>query len=166
MALKWQDVGLENAALGVRRTITRSGGRLLLGEPKTKKSRRTIDLTEASVEALREHLVRQTEEITILGDRYEDAGLVFTSEAGPLINPTNLRRRSFASLLEKARVPRVRFYDLRHTCATLLFSRNVRPKDVQELLGHSSISITLDTYSHVIPATRDRAARAMEDVLA
>ncbi|MDP9474766.1 MAG: site-specific integrase [Actinomycetota bacterium] len=165
LALKWQDVDLENATLSIRRTLTRSGGRLLLGEPKTRKSRRTIDLTEASVGALREHLARQTEEITILGDRYGDAGLVFTSEAGTIINPTNLRRRSFASLLERARVPRVRFHDLRHTCATLLFSRNVHPKDVQELLGHSNISITLDTYSHVIPATRDRAARAMEDAL-
>ena len=144
---------------------SRSSGRLLLGEPKTKKSRRTIDLTEASVRALREHLARQMGEITILGDRYGDAGLVFASEVGTLINPTNLRRRSFALLLKRAEVPRVRFHDLRHTCATLLFSRNVHPKDVQELLGHSNISITLDTYSHVIPGMRDRAARAMEDVL-
>ena len=68
LALKWKDVDLENATLSVRRTITKSGGRLFLGEPKTKKSRRTIDLTEASVRALREHLARQTEEITILGD--------------------------------------------------------------------------------------------------
>jgi integrase len=165
LALKWQDVDLENATLSVRRTITKSGGRLLLGEPKTRKSRRTIDLTEASVETLREHLARQTEEITILGDRYKDAGLVFTSEVGTLINPTNLRRRSFAPLLEKAKAPRVRFHDLRHTCATLLFSRNVHPKEVQELLGHANISITLDTYSHVIPGMRARAARAMEDAL-
>jgi integrase len=138
---------------------------LLLGEPKTRKSRRTINLTEASVEALRKHLAHQTEEITILGDLYKDAGLVFTSEVGTLINPTNLRRRSFASLLEKAKVPRVRFHDLRHTCATLLFSRNVHPKEVQELLVHANISITLDTYSHVIPGMRNRAARAREDAL-
>ena len=115
--------------------------------------------------ALRGHLARQTEQTTILGDRHQEVGLVFTSEAGTLINPTNLRRRSFASLLQRARVPRVRFHDPRHTCATLLFSRNVHPKDVQELLGHSSISITLDTYSHVIPGTGDRAARAIEDIL-
>jgi len=61
-------------------------------------------------------------------------------------------------------VPQVRFHDLRHTCATLLFSRNVHPKDVQEPLGHSNVSITLDTYSHVIPGMRDRAARAMEEL--
>lgn len=84
----------------------------------------TFDLTEASVEALREHLARRAGEIKILGGCYEDAGLVFTSEVGTLINPTNLRRRSFASLLKKARVPRVRFHDLRHTCATLLFAQS------------------------------------------
>ena len=125
LALKWQDVDLENATLSVRRTITKSGGHLLLGEPKTRKSRRTIDLTEASVEALREHLARQTEEITVLGDRYKNAGLVFTSEVGTLINPTNLRRRSFASLLERAKaasgtLPRPQAH-LRHT--TLLEKR-------------------------------------------
>lgn len=96
----------------------------------------------------------------------EDHGLVFASEAGTLINPTNLRKRSFASLLRRAGLPRtVRFHDLRHTCATLLFGRNVHPKFVQELLGHSNIAITLDTYSHVIPGMGDHTARAMEDAL-
>ena len=166
LALKWQDVDLENAIVSVRRTVTKSGGRLYLGEPKTKKSRRTIDLTGASVSALRSHLARQLEEMEILGDRYRDDGLVFTSEVGTLINPTNLRKRSFAQLLQRAKLPKsTRFHDLRHTCATLLFGRNVHPKHVQELLGHSNIAITLDTYSHVIPGMGDRTARAMEDAL-
>jgi integrase len=167
LALKWQDVDLENAKLTVRRTITKSGGRLLLGEPKTKKSRRTIDLTESAVSALRSHLARQLKEMESLGDGYRDEGLVFTSEVGTLINPTNLRKRSFAQLLKRAALPeRIRFHDLRHTCATLLFGRNVHPKHVQELLGHSSVGITLDTYSHVIPGMGDQVARAMEDALA
>jgi integrase len=165
LALKWQDVDLENATLSVRRTITKSGGRLLLGEPKTKKSRRTIRLTDAAVRALREHLPRQLQEIERLGDLYQDEGLVFTSEVGTLINPTNLRTRSFALLLKRARLPQIRFHDLRHTCATLLFARNVHPKYVQELLGHSNIAITLDTYSHVILGMGAYAARAMEDAL-
>jgi len=165
LALKWQDVDLENATLSVRRTLTRSGGRLLLGEPKTKKSRRIIALTEASVRALREHLDRQMEDMQRLGDLYRDQGLVFTSEVGTPINPSNLRKRSFAPLLKKSGLPRIRFHDLRHTCATLLLSRNVHPKYVQELLGHANIAITLDTYSHVIPGMGDHAARAMEDVL-
>jgi integrase len=90
---------------------------------------------------------------------------VFTSGVGTIINPTNLRKRSFASLLKRAGLSRIRFHDLRHTCATLLLSRNVHPKYVQELLGHANIAITLDTYSHVIPGMGDHAARAMEDVL-
>ena len=165
LALKWQDVDLENATIGVRRTITKDGGRLLLGEPKTKKSRRTIQLTEGTVRALREHLARQMEEIECLGDLYRDQGLVFTTEVGTLINPSNLRTRSFASLLKRAGLPQIRYHDLRHTCATLLLSRNVHPKYVQELLGHANIAITLDTYSHVIPGMGDHAARAMEDAL-
>ena len=81
------------------------------------------------------------------------------------MNPTNLRERSFAPLLRKAGLPTVRFYDLRHTCATLLLSRNVNPKIVSEMLGHATIAITLDTYSHVLPNMQDSAARALEDAL-
>jgi integrase len=165
LALRWQDVDLENATVSVRRTLTKNGGRLLLGEPKTKKSRRTIQLTEEAVRALREHLDRQMAHMQRLGDLYRDEGLIFASEVGTLINPTNLRQRSFASLLKRAGLPKIRFHDLRHTCATLLLSRNVHPKFVQELLGHANIAITLDTYSHVIPGMGDHAVRAMEDVL-
>ena len=158
-------VDLESATISVRRTLTKSGTHLLLGEPKTKKSRRTIHLTEVATEALRDHLQRQMEEMERLGDLYEDHGLVFTTQVGSLINPTNLRKRSFAALLKRAELPLVRFHDLRHTCATLLFSRGVHPKYVQELLGHANISITLDRYSHVIPGMGDHTARAMEDAL-
>jgi len=165
LALRWQDVELENATISVRRTLTKSGTHLLLGEPKTKKSRRTIHLTETAVQALRELLARQMQDMQRLGDFYRDQGLVFASEVGTLINPSNLRMRSFASLLKRAGLPQIRFHDLRHTCATLLFSRNVHPKYVQELLGYSNIAITLDTYSHVIPGMGDQTARAMEDVL-
>jgi integrase len=105
------------------------------------------------------------EEIGRLGDLYKDEGLVFTSRVGTIINPTNLRKRSFAALLRRVNLPRIRFHDLRHTCATLLLQRDVHPKYVQELLGHANIAITLDTYSHVIPGMGDRAARAMEDAL-
>jgi len=165
LALKWQDVDLNNAKLSVRRTITRSGGRILLGEPKTKKSRRTISLTDTGISVLREHLDRQMGQIERLGDLYKDQGLVFASEVGTPVNPTNLRRRSFAPLLERAGLPQIRFHDLRHTCATLLLSCNIHPKYVQELLGHANIAITLDTYSHVLPGMGNQAAKAMEDAL-
>ena len=99
-----------------------------------------------------------------MGNLYRDPGLVFTSEVDTLINPTNLRRRSFAPLLERAGLPRIRVHDLRHTCATLLLVRNMHPKYVHELLGHATVAIMLDTYSHVIPGMGDQTARAMEDV--
>ena len=164
LGLKWEDVDLNEGVIHIRRTVVRSGGRISLGEPKTKGSRRPVHLTGAAVEALKAHLERQLEDIERLGDLYRDHDLVFTSEVGTLINPSNLRRRSFAPLLQRAGLPRIRFHDLRHTCAKLLLSRNVHPKYVQELLGHATVAITLDTYSHVIRGMGDHTARAMEDV--
>jgi integrase len=163
LALRWQDVDIENAVVSVRRTLTRRGGKAAFGEPKTKKSRRSIRLTPHAVEALRSHLERQLRDIEILGDRYHDQGLVFTTDTGAPINPSNLRQRSFAPLLKRAGLPHMRFHDLRHTCATLLLSRGVHPKFVQELLGHATIAITLDTYSQVMPSMGDATAKAMED---
>jgi integrase len=164
LALKWEDVDLNEGVIHIRRTLMRRGGRVALGEPKTKGSRRPVHLTDMAVAVLKTHLERQLEEIERLGDLYRDNGLVFTSGVGTLINPTNLRRRSFAPMLQRAGLPRVRFHDLRHTCATLLFSKGAHPKHVQELLGHATVAITLDTYSHVIPGMGNYTARAMEDV--
>ena len=166
LALRWQDVDLKNAVVSVRRTLTRSGGKVVFGEPKTKKSRRSIRLTPQAMEVLRAHLKRQLRDIEILGDRYQDQGLVFSTDTGAPINPSNLRQRGFAPLLKRAGLPRMRFHDLRHTCATLLLSRGVHPKIVQELLGHATIAITLDTYSHAMPSMGDATAKAMEDALA
>jgi integrase len=167
LGLKWDDIDLENATVRVRRTLTRidNGKRLALGPPKNKQSRRTIRLTERAVEALRSHLEQQLGEIDALGDLYKDQGLVFTTGAGTLINPSNLRQRSLAPLLKRAGLPQITFHDLRHTCASLLFQRNVHPKFVQELLGHASVAITLDTYSHMLPGMGGEAAEAMGEAL-
>lgn len=168
LALRWSDIDLEDpeqATLSVRRTLTRNGGRVAFGEPKTKKSRRSIRLTPQAAHALREHLECQLREIEMLGDRYEDQGLLFSTDTGRPINPSNLRQRSFLPLLEKAKLPQIRFHDLRHTCATLLLSQGTHPKFVQELLGHATIAITLDTYSHVLPSMGDQTARAMQNAL-
>ena len=167
LGLKWSDVDLENASVSIRRTLTRTGNgkRVALGDTKTKKSRRNIRLTPRAVDALRGHLTHQMEDIERLGDLYVDQGLVFTTSTGGPINPSNLRQRSLMPLLKRAGLPHIRFHDLRHTCATLLLLKNVHPKFVQELLGHATIAITLDTYSHVIPGMGDQTARAMQDVL-
>ena len=166
LALRWEDLDLEAGALRVRRTLTRTKGTYSTGEPKTKKSRRTVRLTTGAVAALRGHLKRQLEEMDRLGSLYKPGGLVFANEAGGIINPSNLRNRSLAKLLRDAGLPaETRFHDLRHTCATLLLSRNVNPKIVSEMLGHATIAITLDTYSHVLPDMQEKAAKALEEAL-
>lgn len=167
LGLKWADVDLESGTVRVRRTLTRTedGKRLTLGEPKTKKSRRTVRLTPRAAEALGGHRARQAEEKLWAGGLYGDRGLVFTGETGGIVNPSNLRNRSFRPLLARAGLPRITFHDLRHTCASLLFQRNVHPKFVQELLGHASIAITLDTYSHMLPGMGGEAADAIGEAL-
>jgi integrase len=165
LALKWEDLDLEAGTLRVRRTLTRAGGKHALAEPKTKKSRRTVRLTAGAAAALRTHLQRQMDEMERLGSLYRTGGLVFANEIGGIINPSNLRNRSFARLLKRAGLSKIRFHDLRHTCATLLLSENVNPKIVSEMLGHASIAITLDTYSHVLPTMQESAIRALEDAL-
>lgn len=100
-----------------------------------------------------------------LGSLYRPGGLVFANEVGGIINPSNLRNRHFARLLGRAGLPKIRFHDLRHTCATLLLSKNVNPKIVSEMLGHANIAITLDTYSHVLPDMQEKAAKALEEAL-
>jgi len=165
LGLRWEDVSLERGMLHIRRTLTRARSKVALGELKTPKSRRSIKLTQGAVEALRAHLSCQMEEIEQMGSLYQDNGLVFATQVGTLINPNNFIDRSFKPLLKRAGLPDVRFHDLRHTCATLLLGRNVNPKIVSEMLGHSTIAITLDTYSHVLPNMQESAARALEEAL-
>jgi len=122
-------------------------------------------LTSAAADALRSHLERQLEEIEQMGSLYQPGGLVFATVTGTLINPSNLRNRSFKPLLKQANLPDICFHDLRHTCATLLLAQGTHPKLVQELLGHATIAMTLDTYSHFLPSMGDQTARAMEAAL-
>ena len=118
------------------------------------------------MEALHSHLQRQLEEIERVGSLYQDIGLIFAKEDGTPVKGNRLTDYAFKRLLSRAGLPRtVRFHDLRHTCATLLLSRGVHPKLVQELLGHAKIAITLDTYSHVLPGMGDQTATAMESAL-
>ncbi len=166
LALKWDDLDLEAGMLRVRRTLTNADGKYSMSEPKTKKSRRTVRLTSGAIAALRGHLERQVGEMERMGSLYQPGGLVFANKVGGIINPSNLRNRSFKRVLKRAGLPeKTRFHDLRHTCATLLLSRNVNPKIVSEMLGHANIAITLDTYSHVLPDMQEGAARALEEAL-
>jgi integrase len=143
-----EDVDLERETLRVGRALVREGGRHTLGETKTKRGRRQINLTSRTVNALKGHRKKQLEEKLRLADLYKDHGLIFASGVGTPVNPENLVKRSFKPLLEGAGLHEIRFHDLRHTCATLLLGRGVHPKIVQELLGPATIAMTLDTYSH------------------
>ncbi|MEW6308584.1 MAG: site-specific integrase [Bacillota bacterium] len=117
-------------------------------------------------EALRRHRPLQAQARLAFGEARQDQGLVFTTTFGTPLDPSHLRQRSFHPLLAKAGLPGVRFHDLRHTCATLLLGQSAHPKLVQEQLGHSQISVTLDIYSHVTaPMMKDLAAK-MDGILA
>jgi integrase len=124
-----------------------------------------MPLTTTAVEVLKRHGRRQAEEKMRLGTLYRDDDIVFASGIGTPLDAQNVVNRSFKPLLERAGIPSIRFHDLRHTCATLLLAKGVHPKLVQALLGHASISITMDLYSHWAPAMGDQAAAAIEDVL-
>jgi integrase len=101
-----------------------------------------------------------------LAGLWQDQGLIFPNEIGSLLNPSNLRNRSFKRIKVRSGIREdLRFHDLRHTCATLLLSEGVNVKVVSEMLGHASITITLNTYSHVLPDMQDSAADAMEAAL-
>jgi integrase len=100
-----------------------------------------------------------------MGTAWVDHDLVFCNTLGRPIEPTNMLHRAFQPLLQRAELPRIRFHDLRHTCATVLLLAGERPKVVQEMLGHGSIALTMDTYSHVLPSMQEDAASKMEQLL-
>src|SRR5918999_6091940 len=165
LGLKWGDVDLEAGTLQVRRTLTTAKGGPVLRAPKTKASRRTVKLSPTALKALRSHLERQLREIDQAGDLWRENGLIFASESGEPLDRRYITTHRFKPLLKRAELPHIRFHDLRHTCATLLLTKNVNPKVVSEMLGHATIAITLDTYSHVLPTMQESAAKAMEDAL-
>jgi integrase len=170
LALRWEDVYLEAAkpAVLVRRTLTRGvdGRGWVVGSSTKSGQGRRVRLTRQAASALKDHRKRQLEERLRLAELWQDQGLVFPNETGSLFNPSNLRNRSFNRIKARANVREdLRFHDLRHTCATLLLSEGVNVKVVSELLGHASITITLNTYAHVLPDMQDSAADAMEAAL-
>lgn len=136
-----------------------------LATPKTRGSRRRIKLSAGSAKALKAHRKVQLEERMRKAGLWQDHDLVFPSTVGTPLYHRNVVR-SFKALLKRAGLPSsIRLYDLRHTCATLLLSRNVHPKYVQELLGHASITQTLDTYSHIIEGMDGGTTDAIEEAL-
>jgi integrase len=165
LALQWSDVDLDQGLVHVRQNVQRLPELgLVYGRPKTARSRRTIPLPARSVKVLRAHRARQAAEVLALGPAWNESGLVFTSSVGTLIEPRNLSRL-FDQLIAAAGVRRIRFHDLRHTCASLLLAQGVPTRVVMDVLGHSQIAITMDLYSHVLQTALRDAADAIDRAL-
>lgn len=170
LGLHWRDVDLTDGSLQVRLVQQRVNGETIYKKPKTPRSRRRIALTPTAVEALRRHRSRQHTERLRLGDawaegqRDEHRDLVFTNPVGQPNSADNVFDE-FQRLLKQAGLRAVRFHDLRHTAATLLLGARVNPKIVSEMLGHATVAITLDTYSHVLPDMQQDAAAVLEQLL-
>lgn len=164
LGLRWADVDLDAGRLTVRFALQRVDGALQLVEPKTSRSRRTVSIPASVVAALRAHGDRQTFERAFAGDRWVEGGLVFTTPKGTPLDARNVVRH-FKATLTRAGLPDMRWHDLRHTCASLLLAQGVGPRTIMEILGHSQIALTMNTYSHVMPEMGREAAGLMDQLL-
>jgi len=164
LGLKWRDVDLEAGTVQIQTSLKKAVSGHALGKTKTTGSRRKVMLTPTAIAALRAHRARQLEE-RLQSPAWYDYDLVFTNSIGNTLCPTNVYRRGFKPLLRQAGLPMIRLHDTRHTAATLLLLSGIHPKVVSEMLGHSSINITLNLYSHVLPDMQASAASAMERLL-
>jgi integrase len=166
LGLRWSDVDLVAGSLNVRHALARIDGRLELVEPKSVTSRRVVPLPAFVRDALVAHRDRQAAEpLPLRPDPPAPfADLVFMTTHGTPLDAITITRR-FQRILADAGLPRQRFHDLRHACATLLLAQGVPARVVMETLGHSEISLTLNTYSHVMPSLGREAAERMDQLL-
>jgi integrase len=165
LGLRRVDVDLDRRRLTVGAALQRVPGRgLVLVETKTARSRRVITLPEVCMAALRAHRVRQIQDKLVAGSRWVETGFVFTTEIGTPLDGDAVGRRLRRLLLD-AGLPLVRFHDLRHSAASLLLAQGVAPRVVMDVLGHSQMGVTMNTYSHVMPSLVDAAAAAVDRAL-
>lgn len=160
LGLRWRDVHLDAGRLAVTRAITTVNNQTIVSEPKTARSRRSIALDAATVARVRQHRKAQAETRLLMGAAYQDQDLVVAEPDGTPIPPDRLSRQ-FDNELRKAGLPAIRFHDLRHTHATMALAAGVHPKVVSDRLGHANVSITLDVYSHAVPAMEAEAAETV-----
>lgn len=163
--LRWQDVDLDRGDLHVRRSAQWTpGAGMTYAAPKTTGSARSVALSRKTVNRLRRHRHDQLEARLVLGPAYSDDDLVFATAIGTPYNPSNVRR-IWLTINRQAGL-KMRFHDLRHAHATLMLQQGTHPKIVSERLGHSTIAITLDTYSHVLPSLQREAADKLDRLFA
>ena len=163
LALKWSDLDDDYHTARIQRSLERTPDGWSEKEPKTAGSRRTIALTDSTAAILKRYYKIQLSHKMAHRDDYQDHGYVFAAINGNPFDKHNLASRYLKPALEQAGLPTTTMlYDLRHTVATELLKRNVHPKIVADRLGHATIAITLDTYSHVIPSMQQEAVKALE----
>ena len=155
--LQWSDVDLAGGRITVVRQRAKGAGTVTSGPTKTRRSRRLVSIDDRTVEALRNHRKEQLELRLLLGAGHRDHDLVFCLYDGRPFHPDRLTQM-FRDRCKEAGLPYIKLHGLRHTHATLMLRAGIHPKVVQERLGHSSIAITLDTYSHAIPSMQEDAA--------
>jgi len=165
LGLCWKEVDLDLGYLRVTKQLQRLDGESQLVEPKTARSRRTIAMPGLIVKALRDHRDRQSRERTEAGDKWKATDLVFTTPTGRPLDATRVTK-DFHEHLSRAGLAQRRFHDLRHSCATLLLVQGVSPRVVMDVLGHSQIALTMNTYTHVVPELRRQAADRMDELMA
>ena len=162
LALHWAAVNLDAGFVQVRFTLQHLVGQVVYSPPKTARSRRKVALSVLAIAALQKHRERQERERALAGADWVENDLVFPNAHGGPMEGSYFLRRKFAPMLKRAGLPHIRFHDLRHTAATLLLMQGIHPKIVSEMLGHSTVSITLDTYSHVLPDMQRDATEAFD----
>lgn len=165
LALQWSDIDFDRNTAQVRRALVRHKKSWSFEEPKTARSRRKIFLPSQVLNKLVTHKRMQGERRLKLGAAWQAFDLIFCSEEGTPLSIPNLTYRYYRPILKKAKIPQIRLYDLRHSCATLLLIAEENPKVVSERLGHSTIVLTLDTYSHVLPTMQEKASKRLEKML-
>lgn len=164
LGLHWRDVDLGAKRVAVTQSLVAVQGDLLFLPPKTDRARRNIALDDVTAAALKARRMTQIRERLEWGRAYLDNDLVFNYEEGSPLHPDWFTKQ-FKAHVHATGLPPIRLHDLRHTHATLALAAGVHPKVVQERLGHSSISVTLDTYSHAIPALQEEAAAKVSRLL-
>jgi len=167
LGLAWQDVDLPQAKLTVRQALHEEKGRLFLGPVKTRAGRRTISLPKEAVKALQRQRTRQMKDKLVAGGTWvNEWGLVFTNTRGGALYRTNIAKRDMKRILDRASLDGVTLHTFRHTHASLLIAAGEDIKTVSRRLGHEKITITLQTYGHLMPGRDEEAANAMDAIFA
>jgi integrase len=157
LGLRWADVDLEAQRVAVRQTIVPVNYELVVGEPKTPRSRRLISVDGMTATALHAHRRRQAAEKLVFGVGYHDQDLVFAREDGRPTHPDYFSQ-TFDRSVARLKLPRIRLHDLRHTHATLGLASGIPAKIISERLGHANVAFTQDVYMHALPEFDQRAA--------